>query len=81
MPTPPITEYTPAVPVEKTCVVYTLEFVVPSEEVGCVEDALDDFMGNSINTVGSSELLDRKLVAHKIGRAMEILRNRKKARS
>lgn len=80
MPTPKITQYTEAVPPEKTSVVYQLELVVPAEAVSEVEDALDDFLECAINTVGRGELFNRQIVAHNINRAMQILGNRKAAK-
>ena len=77
MPTPKITEYTAAAAPEKTSVVFQLEFVVPTDEAANVEQELDDFLDNHVNTVGRAELLHRQTVAHGINRAMQILGNRK----
>lgn len=77
MPTPKITEYTTAVPEAKTSTVINIELVVPSPDVDEVGTALDDFLENHVHTVGASAILDHRVVAHSINRAMQILANRK----
>lgn len=80
MPTKPITEYTPLTPAEQSSVVFNIEFVVPAENVGDVEDELYNFLESHVDTVGRSEVLNRQAVAHTITRAMKILVNRKRCK-